>query len=527
MPGFNAISKLKYDEAEAKIGSEIIQKNHKILNSAIENIEDSMLICEYPELEINPMRTQIFYLPPEFLEAPSDPKLLELNKNIELYISKYESLCQKLNDYIENNIDKKLKSLYGPSFNMKKEIKDIIIHFEETIKNLCGPLISEEEGLKSIDEDSFNNSLKKSLLKDKLQITENIKKFKKEAEELNQKYNIMFSDIGAAVEFIFNGIKSVPSFLSKLQDKIEEGMSKFEEILELFNNKEEGDKYYKYIERIHKSLEIIIEYKNKIVKGVEDDINNLEKQYKNRRDSFINLKDDVEKNIKSLETRAKEINNDILDVRKKYNQKKIELPEISISSISDIIIKKVRVILEENSNDSFKILKNTELDKKAIQRVFINVESFVNEAYLDLLIVLDITGSMEQYFIQVKTKLYDIIENLKNSLRDLQIYNINLGFIGYKDVEEMFKNEVVDIPFTIDIDEITKKIDEVKIGGGDDTAEDIAYAFELALNKNWSNNKAKFIVLIPDSPCHGEKYHDPDLMDNYKKGIKNRKDIEE
>ena len=527
MPGRDAISNLEYQEAESKFSSKIIKENHKILNSAIGNLENSILICEYPELEINPMRTQVFYITPEFLESPSDYDLKELKNQIDLYKSQFESLCQKLNNYIGNFVVIKLKSLYGPSDKMKNEINEIIKNFEETIKNLCGPLISEEEGLDSIDTEYFNNSQKTSLSKDRSQITENIEKFKKESEELNMKYNIMFRDISRAVELIFNSIKNIPSSISKLQDKIEEGMSKYEETLELINDKEHIDKYNKYLQKIHESLELIIIYKNQIIKKVEDDIDKLEEEYKKRRSSFITLKVKVEDIIKNLETRSKSINNDILGVRKKYNQKKIELPEISIASVSAVIIEKVEELMDTNMNESIKILKEEKVNiKKEIQQVIIDFESFVKEVYLDLLIILDITGSMELYFDQVRTKLKDIIGNIKKNLKEYQVSNINLGFIGYKDVEEIYKKDYVDIPFKTDLDEILEGIDKTVVGGGDDTAEDIAFAFELALKKNWTC-KAKFAVLIPDSPCHGSKYHGPDIMDNYPKGIKNRKDIEE
>ena len=170
MPGTNVISNLEYKEAESKIGSSIIKENHDILNSAIGNLEDSILICEYPELEINQMRTQLFYIAPEFLENPSDDKSKELKKQIEIYKNEFEFLCIQLNDYILNKTVKKLKSLYEPSFKMKNEINEIMKNFEETIKNLCGPLISEQEGLNSIDTNSFNSSQKNSLSNEKLQI---------------------------------------------------------------------------------------------------------------------------------------------------------------------------------------------------------------------------------------------------------------------------------------------------------------------------------------------------------------------
>ena len=526
MPGTNVISKLEYKEAESRIGSNMVKKNHDILNLAVENLEDSILISEYPDLEISPMRTKIFYVPPEFLDDHSDAKLNEFSILIDLYKNEYESLSEKLNDYIENKMSKKLKSLYGPSYKMKNEINEIIKNFEETIKNLCGPLISEQEGLDSIDVSFLNNLQKNSLSKDKLKIKEKIEKFKKESEELNKNYYVIFNDISVAVEIIFHSMKNIPFSLRKLQDKIEKGMSNFEEVLELFNDKKELDKYKKYLEKIKETLQLINIYQKKIIKEVEDDINKLEEQYKKRRKSFMSLKDEVKNIIKDLEARSKAINNDILEVRKKYNQKKIELPEISISSISTIIIEKVKEI-NSNMDESIEILKEEKENiKKEIQQVFIDFGSFVNEVYLDLLIILDITGSMEQYFNQVSTKLKDIIENIKKNLEEFQIYCINLGFIGYKDVEEIYKNDFVDIPFSTDLDKIMEEIDKTIVGGGDDTAEDIAFAFELALKKIWTS-KAKFAVLIPESPCHGSKYHEPNLIDNFPNGTKNRKDIEE
>jgi len=273
-------------------------------------------------------------------------------------------------------------------------------------------------------------------------------------------------------------------------------------------------------------LQEIIIHKNKIIKQAKDDITKLENDYKKRRDSFISLKDTVQNIIKNLETRAKSINNDIHDVRKKYNQKKIELPEISISSISNIIIEKVKKLIDNNVDCSIQILKEEREDIDGIEEVFINIEPIINKSYLDLLIILDITGSMDHYYDQVRKKLFSIIENIKENLKDYTVYNINLGFIGYKDVEEEYKNEIVDIPFTSDLDKIKKEIEKAKVGGGDDDAEDLAYAFELALKKEWTS-KAKFAFLITDAPCHGVKYHDENLLDNYREGIKNRKDIEE
>ena len=52
--------------------------------------------------------------------------------------------------------------------------------------------------------------------------------------------------------------------------------------------------------------------------------------------------------------------------------------------------------------------------------------------------------------------------------------------------------------------------------------EDVAGAFQKALNKRWGNG-TKLAFLITDAPCHGTKYHDLDqnnklFKDNYPEG---------
>ena len=136
---------------------------------------------------------------------------------------------------------------------------------------------------------------------------------------------------------------------------------------------------------------------------------------------------------------------------------------------------------------------------------------------------MDITGSMEEFVDNTKKELINMMSKIIDTFNGI---DINLGFIGYKDVEEHLKDDYIDEEFTNKYKEIENKIANIQIGGGGDTAEDIAFAFEKALNKSWESN-AKFVILITDAPCHGLKYHGHKEYDDYPNGIFGRKDIEE
>ena len=143
---------------------------------------------------------------------------------------------------------------------------------------------------------------------------------------------------------------------------------------------------------------------------------------------------------------------------------------------------------------------------------------------LDLLYIMDTTGSMEDYVNATKVGLIDIMENIIKCCNE--VVNINLGFIGYKDVAEIRENNYIDIDFTKDHFEVKEKIKKIVIGGGDDTAEDVAFAFERAVDKKWGKDSIKFAILVCDAPCHGLEYHDENLIDDYCCGVPNREKIE-
>lgn len=98
--------------------------------------------------------------------------------------------------------------------------------------------------------------------------------------------------------------------------------------------------------------------------------------------------------------------------------------------------------------------------------------------------------------------------------------NVNLGFIGYRDFDE----EYTDIEFTQNHTALKNFIINLKTSGGKYyyPDEDVAFALELALNKNWKNN-AKLVVFIADAPGHGIKYGGHEVEDKFPK----RREIDE
>ena len=511
MPGKNEIS-IEYQKAVSLMDLVIIEENHKLLDIAVNNIEESVLICENPEIELFQMRSDVFFLLPDYLNNPTDSQLIELKKDLKLYKDGYENLCQKLNDYI-GNVSKSLMNLFTPSNNLRKEINQIIIQFEKNIENLCIPLISQQQGLDTIDTSNLSEIEKDDLNEDKLNIKYEIIEFKKESEKLNIQYHKLFNQINQAVQILCNTIKEIPLSITNLQDIIEEAISKYEEILEnefSDSNKNKNGYFHNLLIKIKESFELINNEMKKIIREINEKINNLDEEYKKRKDSFISLKYKSDQIIDILTVKSNSIKDDILKVRDKNNQIKIKLPEIKIS---ELIIEKIYKPMED-SIDCVK--KEIFLESEGIKEIRANIiPTIIYQTSLDILFIMDTTGSMEQYIEITKKKLIEIMDKIKFECNGI---DINLGFIGYKDVKEILKNDYLIIDFTKDYKYVKEEISKIKVGGGDDTAEDIAWAFERALEKSWTNN-ARIAILVTDAPCHGKEFHDINLLDDYKEDV--------
>lgn len=136
---------------------------------------------------------------------------------------------------------------------------------------------------------------------------------------------------------------------------------------------------------------------------------------------------------------------------------------------------------------------------------------FRSKLSLDLMFIMDCTGSMSSWIKAVKTELYNIIDNV---LEEHEGARINMSVVAYRDHSDGNKRLQV-LPFTEMKDVVLSFVSELAAMGGGDAPEDICGGFEEALKLNWTAT-AKYAVLIADAPCHGKRYHD--LADSYPEG---------
>ena len=152
----------------------------------------------------------------------------------------------------------------------------------------------------------------------------------------------------------------------------------------------------------------------------------------------------------------------------------------------------------ENYEKNYKILKE---DFKLLEEYESKIFKDTN---LDIMFIMDLTGSMGIWLNEAKKSVKNIIEEITDNNPGAKI---RMSFIGYRDfLDKDEKRKYDSQEFTENIDEFNNFLSKLDCNGGGDEPEDVVGALKQALQMNWISN-AKYAILVCDAPCHGKIYH--------------------
>ncbi|MRG96719.1 VIT domain-containing protein [Polyangium spumosum] len=120
---------------------------------------------------------------------------------------------------------------------------------------------------------------------------------------------------------------------------------------------------------------------------------------------------------------------------------------------------------------------------------------------LDLVFLVDETGSMGAYIEQVKQRLVGIIEALRSAPL---CRSLRLGLVSYRDhppQDRSFASRVV--PLTEDIASIQKGVERMQASGGGDGPESVTDGLYDLVRLEWRPRAARVVVWVGDAPPHG------------------------
>ncbi|CAK62160.1 unnamed protein product (macronuclear) [Paramecium tetraurelia] len=138
---------------------------------------------------------------------------------------------------------------------------------------------------------------------------------------------------------------------------------------------------------------------------------------------------------------------------------------------------------------------------------------------IDVLFIIDITGSMQRWLTSAKSNIHKIIEEFQTQI-DKKKNIVRTAIVAYRDFGD--EDNMLYREFTSDTKIIFEFLNQLQAKGGGDDPEDVIGALEKGFRLNISKDVESVLCtfLICDNPCHGP-YHEnlqDEHFDKVKKG---------
>lgn len=502
---------------EAIFNPVILDNNIDKLKKVNEAINLPLLICENPDMELPYVKDQLNFLLPASIRKSKEPYVVNIKNDINMYRKLYEKHSREVNEIIEKTKNS-IKNLYPPMKKLRDEIKKYTNDFEGSIKILDIPYKNKREVLKNIDPNKIPKDKQKNFQKDKNELIEAINDFLSNINEYYNNYDKLNKKTLADTESFVQQFTDLAYPAKELTKFMRTFCKNFENSAKNFNdikNKKKIDEAFQIIKEPINEFCSKINYIENILKKVENI--KLEKEIEN----INEITQEFKKIIDTLQNKSNNISKLLNKIMENYGLKKEELEKMDLREepAAPNIVEVGKKIEKEQKE----INEDTEAKLNKIKK---DATDTINQSRLDLLFIMDITNSMDNYLNQAKSGILDMIKKIQEQCPGIEI---NLGFIGYKDFNDLdFGEEYINLEFTTDYEKIKSNIEFVKACGGGDTPEDLCGGLEMGKNKGWAG-KSRFAILVTDSPCHGEKYHDlkGEHKDNFPNGDRENRNIED
>jgi len=123
----------------------------------------------------------------------------------------------------------------------------------------------------------------------------------------------------------------------------------------------------------------------------------------------------------------------------------------------------------------------------------------VKASKLDLMLVIDTTGSMSDEIRYLQAELQSILSSLRQRHPGL---DIRVGFVFYRDLGDDYVTQTV--PLTRDFARAQAELGQRWAGGGGDYPEAMDQAMVRAAGQDWRPDAVKSLLLVADAPPHDE-----------------------
>lgn len=143
-----------------------------------------------------------------------------------------------------------------------------------------------------------------------------------------------------------------------------------------------------------------------------------------------------------------------------------------------------------------------------------------NEPTLEMVFVLDTTGSMSGLIEGAKAKIWGIVNDV---MKDSSRPAVRIGLVAYRDVGDQYVTQV--LPLTDDLDKVYVTLMDYRAEGGGDEPENVRRALADGVHQaGWSGQNAgqvaRVLFLVGDAPPHDDYQNEPDTLATAAEAVK-------
>ena len=147
------------------------------------------------------------------------------------------------------------------------------------------------------------------------------------------------------------------------------------------------------------------------------------------------------------------------------------------------------------------------------------IETKSDQKSLEMVFVVDTTGSMGGLIEGAKQKIWSIVNDV---MQKKDHPSVKIGLVAYRDNGDAYITQVT--PLTDDLDKIYSTLMDFQAGGGGDTPENVRRGLADGVEKTgWSksnDNTAQILFLVGDAPPHNDYPQEIDVLETTAKAVK-------
>lgn len=171
----------------------------------------------------------------------------------------------------------------------------------------------------------------------------------------------------------------------------------------------------------------------------------------------------------------------------------------------------VEELKKRRAEEIFRLYQQRNEERQGAIHHLLDIFKFKEQ--FDMVFVIDGTGSMRRAISNVKNHIQGVVRDIKRQFRHIEFSYSAVIYRDYCDEGNETAPRVESLDFTKNVEELKSYLENLRITGGGDEAEDVLGGLEYIMDLDFREGSTRLILHFADAPCHGTAFHSSSVND--------------